>query len=193
MPTRDAILEVLRQVEDPDLHRDIVALDFVRNLEVKDGRVAFDLQLTTPACPVKDQLKARCEELVRALPGVVAVEVRLSAQVRSPRPEGGIMPGVKNVVAVASGKGGVGKSTTAANLALSLAAEGASVGLLDGDIYGPSLPTMFGTKARPQPAGDKRIHPVYAQGLKLMSIGFLVEADTPMVWKPIDISFRPCA
>ncbi len=183
MPTTDQILAALRQVQDPDLHRDIVSLGFVKDLVVAGERVSLRLELTTPACPVKDELKAQCERLIAALPGVRTVEVSLAAQVRSPRPAGSVMPGVRNVVAVASGKGGVGKSTAAANIALSLAMEGASVGLLDADIYGPSMPTMFGTTARPQPAGDKRIHPVYAHGIKLMSIGFLVDPDTPMVWR----------
>jgi ATP-binding protein involved in chromosome partitioning len=181
--TQDEVLEALKAVQDPDLHRDIVSLGFVKQLTIEGGKVAFDLELTTPACPVKDQLKAECEQVVGALPGVQDVAVKLSAQVRSPRPAGSVMPGVKNVIAVASGKGGVGKSTVAANLALSLLAEGASVGLLDADIYGPSTPTMFGSTARPQPAGENRIHPVFAQGLKIMSIGFLVDADQPMVWR----------
>jgi ATP-binding protein involved in chromosome partitioning len=192
LPSNAQILEALKAVQDPDLHRDIVSLGFVKNLRVEgtaDGRgqqgqqVRFDLELTTPACPVKDQLKAECERIVGALPGVASVEVKLSAQVRAPRPAGKVMPGVKNVVAVASGKGGVGKSTCAANLALALSRSGASVGLLDADIYGPSMPTMFGTRDRPQPAGGNRIHPVFVQGLKLMSIGFLVDPDQPMIWR----------
>ncbi|MHC5211770.1 MAG: iron-sulfur cluster carrier protein ApbC [Planctomycetota bacterium] len=183
MATREQILEALGAVKDPDLGRDIVALGFVKELTVDDGKVSFHLELTTPACPVKDQLKRECEQVVGALPGITQVEVELTAQVRSPRPAGSIMPGVKNVVAVASGKGGVGKSTMAANLALALAADGASVGLLDADIYGPSMPTMFGTNARPQPAAGKNFHPIFAQGIKLMSIGFLVDPDQPMVWR----------
>jgi len=182
-PTKETVLAALRPIQDPDLHRDIVSLGFVKDLSIDGGRVRFRLELTTPACPVKDELKAQCERALRALPGVTAVDVDLSAQVRSPRPAGVVMPGVKNVVAVASGKGGVGKSTTAANIALALADDGASVGLLDADIYGPSMPLMFGTSARPQPSGDKRIHPVFAHGIKLMSIGFLIEPDMPMVWR----------
>jgi len=181
--SNEQILGALRAVQDPDLHKDVVTLGFVRDLRVEGGRVSFGLELTTPACPVKDELKAQAERVVRALPGVTEVDVSLSAAVRAPRAPGAVLPGVKNVVAVASGKGGVGKSTVAANLALALADTGASVGLLDADIYGPSMPTMFGTTARPQPAGEKSIHPVYAQGLKLMSIGFLVDPDTPMVWR----------
>lgn len=179
----EQVLSALRAVQDPDLHRDVVSLGFVKDVAIDAGAVRFRLDLTTPACPVKDQLKAQAEQVVRALPGVRAVEVALSASVRSPRPAGAVLPGVRNVVAVASGKGGVGKSTVAANLALALSAEGAAVGLLDADIYGPSMPTMFGTSARPQPAGEKSIHPVYAQGLKLMSIGFLIDPDQPMVWR----------
>ena len=183
MVSNEQVLSALRAVQDPDLHKDVVTLGFVKDLAVRDGRVSLRLELTTPACPVKDELKAQAERVVRALPGVREVEVSLSASVKAPRPAGAILPGVKNVVAVASGKGGVGKSTVAANLALALADDGAAVGLLDADIYGPSMPTMFGTRARPQPAGEKSIHPVYAQGLKLMSIGFLVDPDTPMVWR----------
>jgi ATP-binding protein involved in chromosome partitioning len=179
----EQVLSALRSVQDPDLHRDVVSLGFVKDVAIESGRVAFRLELTTPACPVKDQLKAEAERVVRALPGVTAVDVSLTASVRSPRPAGAVLPGVRNTIAVASGKGGVGKSTVAANLALALADSGAAVGLLDADIYGPSMPTMFGTSARPQPAGEKSIHPVYAQGLKLMSIGFLIDPDQPMVWR----------
>jgi ATP-binding protein involved in chromosome partitioning len=181
--TTEQILSALRNVQDPDLHKDIVSLGFVKDLQIDGGRVALRLELTTPACPVKDQLKAECERLVGALPGVETVSVSLSAEVRSPRPAGAVMPGVKNVVAVASGKGGVGKSTAAANIALALSRDGAAVGLLDADIYGPSMPTMFGTSAKPQPAGGNRFHPVYVQGIKLMSIGFFVDPDKPVVWR----------
>ncbi len=179
----EQVLSALRVVQDPDLHRDVVSLGFIKDVVIDGGRVSFRLDLTTPACPVKDQLKAEAERVVRALPGVQAVDVSLSASVRSPRPAGAVLPGVRNTIAVASGKGGVGKSTVAANLALALADAGAAVGLLDADIYGPSMPTMFGTNARPQPAGEKSIHPVYAQGIKLMSIGFLIDPDQPMVWR----------
>ena len=183
MPTAEQVLSALRAVQDPDLHQDVVTLGFVKDLQIDGGQVTLRLDLTTPACPVKDQLKAEAERVVAAVPGVTSVSVSLSAQVRSPRPAGTVMPGVKNVVAIASGKGGVGKSTAAANIALALARDGAAVGLLDADIYGPSMPTMFGTSAKPQPAGGNRFHPVYAQGLKLMSIGFLVDPDQPMVWR----------
>jgi len=183
LPTTEQVLTALRAVQDPDLHKDIVSLGFVKDLVVDGDRVELRLELTTPACPVKDQLKAEAERLLAALPGVRTVRVALSAEVRAPRPAGAVMPGVKNVVAVASGKGGVGKSTTAANIALALARDGAAVGLLDADIYGPSMPLMFGTSAKPQPAGGSRFHPIYAQGLKLMSIGFLVDPDQPMVWR----------
>ncbi|MGQ0551898.1 MAG: Mrp/NBP35 family ATP-binding protein [Planctomycetota bacterium] len=183
MPNSEQVLNALRAVLDPDLGRDIVSLGFVKELRCDAGQVSFKLELTTPACPVKDELKAQCERIVRALPGVTSVQVELAAQVRNQRPAGSVMPNVKHVIAVASGKGGVGKSTAAANIALALAREGAAVGLLDADIYGPSMPTMFGTSARPLPAGGNRFHPVFAHGLKLMSIGFVVDPDQPMVWR----------
>jgi len=182
--TTEDVLAALRVVQDPDLERDIVSLGFVKNVVVEGGRVAFDVELTTPACPVKDVMKRQAEEAVEALPGVERVDVSMTAQTRAAGPAGSpVMKDVKNVVAVASGKGGVGKSTVAANLALALARTGASVGLLDADIYGPSMPMMFGTSERPQAAGEKRIHPVEAHGIKLMSIGFLVDTDQPMVWR----------
>ena len=183
MPSKDDVLAALATVQDPDLHRDIVSLGFVKKLEIDGGRVAFDIELTTPACPVKDALEAEARGKVAALPGVESVDVRMTAQVRGSRQGGEVMPGVRNVIAVASGKGGVGKSTTAANLALALADTGATVGLLDADIYGPSMPLMFGTSDRPKAAGEKTIHPVEAHGIKLMSIGFLVDPDQPMVWR----------
>src|SRR6187200_3477741 len=135
-PTEEKVLDVLRRVQDPDLHKDIVSLGFIRNLKIDGGNVAFDVNLTTPACPVKDQMRDEAVALVRGLPGVTNVDVTMTAEVRTtPSMDKTALKGVKNIVAVGSGKGGVGKSTVAVNLAASLAMEGTAVGLLDGDIY----------------------------------------------------------
>jgi ATP-binding protein involved in chromosome partitioning len=182
--TEDLVLDALRQVIDPDLHRDIVSLGFIKNLAIDGGRVSFHVELTTPACPVKDQLKAACEERVRALDGVTEVNVTMTAQVRNTTghlPSNPI-PGVKNVIAVASGKGGVGKSTVASNLAASLAHRGSTVGLLDADIYGPSAPIMFGLDSAPQIENEKLL-PVEKYGVKIMSLGLLTDDRTPVVWR----------
>lgn len=182
--TEDVVLDVLRTVEDPDLHRDIVDLGFVKNLKISGSRVSFQVELTTPACPVKDQLKAECEEKVRQLPGVEEVEVEMTAQVRGRSlPPGGLLPGVKNIIAVASGKGGVGKSTTAINLALALKATGASVGLLDADVYGPSMAMMFGLKGQPEITEDRKIKPLVGYGVKVLSMGFLADENKPVIWR----------
>lgn len=179
-----AVLKVLSEVHDPDLHRDIVALGFVKNLKIDSGRVSFDVELTTPACPVKDQLKAQCIEKVKGLEGVTDVEVRMTANVRSTGTQGNriTIPGVRNVIAVASGKGGVGKSTVTLNLAVALAETGARVGLLDADIYGPSIPLMIGAKEKPL-TNAGRIEPVVKNGIKVMSMGFLVPENQPVVWR----------
>ena len=187
--TKDAVLGALKDVYDPDLKRSIVDLGFIKNLEIKKSTVSFDLELTTPACPVKDQLKASAEEKVKALEGVDTVEINMTAQVRQGSPEkGNVLPGVKNVVAVASGKGGVGKSTTSANLALALQKTGATVGLLDADVYGPSMAMMFGVTERPQqrenPAtGQGMLIPIQSQGIRLMSMAFLSDDKTPVIWR----------
>lgn len=182
--TEDQILETLRAVEDPDFRKDIVSLGFVKNVKICGGDVSFDLELTTPACPVKETFRSQCTELVGALSGVENVKVSLTSSVRG-RALGPdqILPEVKNVIAVASGKGGVGKSTVAANLALALSREGAAVGLLDADIYGPSVPTMMGVEGHPDaPQGDK-LDPLKAHGVSLMSMGFLLGEDAPLIWR----------
>jgi ATP-binding protein involved in chromosome partitioning len=180
------ILEALKVVKDPDLQRDIVSLGFIKNLKIEGTHVSFVLELTTPACPVKDQLKSECEQVVSKLEGVRAVSVELKAQV-SARPSfesAKILPGVRNIIAIASGKGGVGKSTVTANLAVALSESGAKVGLLDCDIYGPSMPTMFGlTGKRPEVAEGGQILPIQAYGIQLMSIGFLSSDKTPVIWR----------
>ena len=180
----ETILQALRIVQDPDLHKDLVALGMIEDVKIDGGRVSFTVALTTPACPVKDDLKRQCEEAVRALPGVTAVEVTMTSRVRG---KGGIGPklaieGVAHVVAVASGKGGVGKSTVAVNLAVALAQEGARVGLIDADVYGPNVPVMMGVREQPFQK-DGKILPLVAHGVKLMSMGFLVDPETPVIWR----------
>ena len=179
----EAVLESLKDVYDPDLKRSIVELGFVKNIRISGGEVAFDIELTTPACPVKEQLKAAAHQKVSALAGVTDVKIKMTAQVRQGSPERGeILKGVKNVVAVASGKGGVGKSTTAANLALALHASGASVGLMDADVYGPSQAMMFGVKGQPMQNAGKLV-PIEGHGIKLMSMAFLTNDSTPIIWR----------
>ena len=184
-PSESEILDALRPIQDPDFKRSIVDLGFVKNVRVADGRVSFNIELTTPACPVKERFQKDAREAVARLPGVREVEVTMTAQTRgsanTARPEG--LEKVKNVVAVASGKGGVGKSTVSVNLAVALAQTGARVGLLDCDIYGPSIPLMLGISGRPQVTPDKKIVPLQSQGLRLMSIGFLAGEDAPVIWR----------
>jgi ATP-binding protein involved in chromosome partitioning len=177
---------VLGAIQDPDLGRDVVSLGMIKDLVIgADGRVAFTFELTTPACPVRDRFQTMAHKLVADLPGVTAVDLKMTANVRSafnrPQPNQ-VIPGVRQAIAVASGKGGVGKSTVAINLACALSLSGARVGLLDADIYGPSIPGMLGIQNEPKVIDGKLI-PLEAFGLKLMSIGFLTGADKAMVWR----------
>ena len=184
-PTDTAVLEALRAVRDPDLHQDIVALGFVKDLRVCGNNVAFTIELTTPACPVKDLMKAQAERAVGALPGVAQVAVTMTAQVTASRPvlgNKGTIPGVKNVIAVSSGKGGVGKSTVAVNLACALQRSGAKVGVLDADVYGPNVPLMLGVSGQPMVV-DKKLVPFERYGLQVMSMALLVAADQPVIWR----------
>jgi len=181
--TEANVLDALRSVKDPDLHRDIVSLNFIKNLTVTRSEVSFSIELTTPSCPVKDELKRQAEEAVRnAIDTVSRINVEMTSHVRSQGPPVNLLPGVKNTIAVASGKGGVGKSTVAVNLAVSLALDGARVGLLDADIYGPSIPLMMGLTGRPQLVNQKLI-PLEAHGVKVMSIGFLVDPMQAVIWR----------
>jgi ATP-binding protein involved in chromosome partitioning len=173
--TADSILEACRPIQDPDLNRSIVDLGFVKNIEIKGSDVRFDLELTTPACPVKDILKSACEDAVAELPGVKKVEVKLTAQTRGFASQtADLLKGVRNVIAVASGKGGVAKSTTAVNLALALKHQGAKVGILDADIYGPSVPTMVRMDEEPAMNAKEQLIPALGQGLKVISMGFFI-------------------
>ncbi len=183
--TEKDALQALSNVKDPDLGRDIVSLGFIKNMKIDKGDIQFDLELTTPACPVKEQLKQECELHLKKLDGVEKVSVNLTSRVRQGGPVNNEnLKGVKNLLAVASGKGGVGKSTVAVNLAMSLKKTGATVGLMDADIYGPSMPTMFGVSEKPNVDGDKQmIHPVEKYGIKLISMGFLLNDDSPVIWR----------
>jgi ATP-binding protein involved in chromosome partitioning len=179
----EQVLQVLRQVQDPDLHRDIVDLGFVKDVRIDGGDVSFTIELTTPACPVKEQMESQARQLVAALPGVGAVQVRMTSAVRPMSAQGPQIEGIKNLVAVASGKGGVGKSTVAVNLALALQRDGARTGLMDADIYGPSIPIMLGTHESPPGMRGNQILPVQVHGLATMSIGFLAGPEMPVIWR----------
>ena len=184
-PDRDAVLNALRVVVDPDIRRDIVTLGFVKELSISNDRVSFTIELTTPACPVKEQLREQAATAVRAVAGVSQVDVQMTAKVRSASaPETGRppLPGVKNVIAVGAGKGGVGKTTVAVNLALALAKCGSRVGLLDGDIYGPNIPLMLGINTQLTTDG-KQIVPAEKYGVQVVSIGFLTQDDAPIIWR----------
>ena len=186
--TESQVLDALRPIIDPDFRKSIVELGFVKDVAIDGARVAFKIELTTPACPVKAEFERAAREAVAALPGVDAVAVTMTADTRA----GGrgdapdVLPGVRNVIAVASGKGGVGKSTTAVNLAMALRASGATVGLMDADVYGPSLPTLLGIHQRPGTSerGDQKvITPLEKHGLRLMSMGFFVNENSPVIWR----------
>lgn len=181
-PEVQAVLEALKAVKDPDLHVDIVTLGFVKNLEVSGDTCSFSIELTTPACPVKDELQNQAEEVVRAL-GYTNVNVEMTARVREAQEAKDLIPGVKHCIAVASGKGGVGKSTVAVNLAVALAQTGARVGLLDADVYGPSIPQMVGCENEHPFTRDNRILPILRFGVKMMSLGFLLQEGQAVLWR----------
>ncbi len=184
MPSKEEVLGALAQVADPELGRDIVSLHMVEGVSVKGDVVTFTLNLTTPACPLRDRLETAAREAVAALPGVTKVEMKTGAVVFATRDYGQseVLKGVKNVVAVASGKGGVGKSTVTVNLAVALAATGAKVGILDADVYGPSIPLMMGVKDKPEVV-DEVIRAPVAHGVKVASLGFFYTMQTPVIWR----------
>ena len=182
--TEEMILDSLRAVKDPDLHRDIVALGMIRDVKVCGGVASFRFVLTTPACPVRDQLKDQARQAVMSIPGMETVDIKMDAEV--PKARGALdkaaIEGISHIIAVSSGKGGVGKSTVAVNLAVSLGQMGARVGILDTDVYGPNVPIMLGGRDMPVARGEKIIPPVY-HGVKTMSIGLLNPGDRAVVWR----------
>ena len=182
-----AVLDALKVVQDPDLHRDIVSLGFIRDLRIDGGRVAFTIELTTPACPVKDQMRDQARAAVMQVAGVASVDVNMSARVREAMlGDGPRQPiaGIKNIIAVGAGKGGVGKTTVAVNLAIALAKCGGKVGMIDGDIYGPNVPIMLGMKSQQLVADeDRKIVPAEKYGLQVISMGFLTQEDAPIIWR----------
>jgi ATP-binding protein involved in chromosome partitioning len=187
--TEGKILAALGRVHDPELHRDIVSLGMVKGLELNGGRVKFTVELTTPACPLRETIENDCKKALAEVPGIKALEISFAAQVRGSKAGAGqtdLLPTVKNVVLVAAGKGGVGKSTVAANLAVALRIHGASVGLLDADIYGPSVPILMGIDGEPSKVeidGGQKIAPVSAHGVPVMSIGFFLDSDQAVIWR----------
>jgi ATP-binding protein involved in chromosome partitioning len=181
--TKESVLAALSQVQEPELHQDLVSLNMIRDLEIKSGTVSFTVMLTTPACPLRGQIEKEARQAVMSVSGVKSVQIKLDSDV----PNDGRMRGlvnlpIRNAVAVGSGKGGVGKSTIAVNVAVALAQSGARVGLMDADIYGPNIPTMLGVERLPPPQGNRLI-PAQAYGIKMISMGLLVKPGQPLIWR----------
>ncbi len=189
MITKEAVIEALSNVQEPDLGKDLVTLNMVRDIEIDGKNISFTVVLTTPACPLKEMIERACINAIRLLVDKEAnVTVNMTARVNTNRQDNkSVLPGVKNIIAVASGKGGVGKSTVSVNLALALAKEGASVGLMDADIYGPSIPIMLGIRdERPRmmdDGGKGKIVPIERFGIKTISIGLLIDEKQAVIWR----------
>ena len=178
------ILEALKTIQDPDLGRDIVSLGFVKDIKLCSGVAAVTIELTTPACPVKDQMREEAKQAILALDGIEEANVEMTARVRPSSSERhDFLPGVKNIIPVASGKGGVGKSTVSANLAVALAQTGARVGLMDADVYGPSIPTLMGISEKPMSGPNQQIIPIIQYDLKIISMGFFLPEEKAVIWR----------
>ncbi|MGF1572562.1 MAG: iron-sulfur cluster carrier protein ApbC [Sumerlaeia bacterium] len=182
--TKEAVTKALSTVQDPDLHQDLVTLGMVKSISVDANNVTAVIELTTPACPMKKKIEDDCRNAISQISGIGEIKIEMTANVRGASiPDGKTaIPGVKNIIAVSSGKGGVGKSTTAVNLSIALNRLGARVALLDADIYGPNIPGMMGQSGRPKVI-EKRIIPLESQGIHIMSMGFLVSEEQPLVWR----------
>jgi ATP-binding protein involved in chromosome partitioning len=182
--THDAVIEAMRTVQEPELGRDLIALDMVKNVVIEGSALSMTIELTTPACPLKDEIERTTNAALGAI-GATKVDITWGAVVRrsQPRQPEQLVPGVKNIIAVASGKGGVGKSTVSVNLAVALAQSGASVGLLDADITGPNIPLMMGLEGQPKASANNKITPLERYGVKAISIQFFVPEGQPIVWR----------
>ncbi|HAZ47916.1 MAG TPA: sodium:proton antiporter, partial [Cyanobacteria bacterium UBA11371] len=184
-----SVLEVLRPVQDPELRKSLVELNMIRNVKIEGGNVSFTLVLTTPACPLREFIVEDCQKAVRQLPGIADVVVDVTAETPKQKdlPNRQGIPGVKNIIAISSGKGGVGKTTVAVNVAAALANSGAKVGMLDADIYGPNVPTMLGLESAQvmvqQGASGEVLEPAFNHGIKMVSMGFLIDKDQPVIWR----------
>ena len=189
MVNNKTVLEALRPVQDPELQKSLVDLNMIRNVVVDGGKVSFTLVLTTPACPLREFIVEDCETAVKKLPGVENVEVEVTAETPQQKslPDRTSVPGIKNIIAISSGKGGVGKSSIAVNVAVALAARGSKVGLLDADIYGPNAPNMLGLSdakiAVKQGSSGEILEPAFNHGVKLVSMAFLIDPDQPVIWR----------
>jgi ATP-binding protein involved in chromosome partitioning len=180
---QEAVMAALSTIQDPELHKDLVSLNMIHDLKIDDGKISFTVVLTTPACPLQDRIESNARQAVMAIPGVKSVDMKFIANVPTDgRVRGVINMPVKNAIAIGSGKGGVGKTTVAVNVAVALAQTGASVGLLDADIYGPNVPTMMGVHRLPTPE-DNKLVPAQAFGVKMISIGLLVPPGKPLIWR----------
>ncbi|MEK7866153.1 MAG: Mrp/NBP35 family ATP-binding protein [Planctomycetota bacterium] len=184
MPVTEAdVLKHLSKVADPELGRDIVSLGMVKDVKIDGGVLAFEFELTTAACPIREKFEGDVRKAAEAIPGIREVRIKVTARPAAAGKVGAMIPGVRNVIAIASGKGGVGKSTVTANLALALANAGTRVGLMDADVYGPSIPIMFGiTKEKPVGVGDK-ITPIERYGIKIISAGFFIAEGEALIWR----------